>query len=246
MFTFYIVAVHLASLALAVAGVIRAGERAQVLVYAFILEYALRLATVFAITRALAMRDGSIVARLAPLFCRLPTAAAESQPIHDEGSQQTAGPGAYGFTMAFLSFLALVLGNVNADHELELNLAQFEKDLQWASALAAVYWVQSLLSRTTVIDPRARWDVNVGYNTREITILALAVLFAGAVVVVRQANDLPASGWAVLGPLFAFRFLSDLSSTLPFDQPTLNASDRPTSNASPSRRRESRPPARSS
>lgn len=251
MLTLYIVAVHLASLALTIAGVIRAGDRPQVLVYAFILEYALRLATVFAVTRALAMDGGSLLSRLAPLVCRLPTTATESQPIRYEGSPQTAGPGAYVFTVAFLAFLAFVLGNVNADRELDFDLARFADDLQWAAGLAIVYWVQSLLSRTTVIDPRARWDVNVGYNTREITILALAVLFAGTVVVVRQANDLPASGWTVLGPLFALRFLYDLWSALPFGQPPLSATgaseraDKLSNNVSPSRRRESQPAPRS-
>ena len=249
MFTLYIVAVHFASLALAVSGVIRSGDRAQVLVYAFILEYALRLATVFAVTRALAMDGGSLLSRLAPLICRLPAHASESQPIRYEGSQQTAGPGAYAFTVAFLAFLAFVLGNVNADREVDLDVARFEDDLQWAAGLAIVYWLQSLLSRTTVIDPRARWDVNVGYNTREITILALSVLFAGAVVVVRQAIGLPASGWTVLGPLFAFRFLYDLWGALPFGQPALSPSehaDRLSNNVSPSRPRGSRPAPRSS
>jgi hypothetical protein len=238
--TFYTVGVHLAGLALTIAGVIRAGNRPQVLIYAFILEYALRLATVFAVTRALARDGGSLLTRLAPLVCRLPAAAAKSQPIRYEGSQQTAGPAAYAFTVAFLAFLAFVLGNVNADRELDLDLARFEDDLQWAAGLAIVYWVQSLLSRTTVIDPRAPWDVNVGYNTREITILALAVLFAGTVVVVRQANDLPASGWTVLGPLFVFRFVYDLYAALPHEPPA------PNNNVSPSRRRESRPAPRSS
>ena len=217
MFAFYIVAVHVVGLALAVAGVIRAGDRSQVLVYAFILEYGLRLATVFAVTRALAARD-SLWLRFASIVCRMPAAPAESRPIRYEGSQQAAGPAAYFFTVIFLGFLAVVLGNVNADRELDLDAARFEQDLQWASGLALVYWVQSLLARTTVIDPTAPWEVNVGYNTRELTILAVSVLVAGMVVVVRQANDLPASGWTVLGPLFAFRFLFDLWGALPADR----------------------------
>jgi hypothetical protein len=158
--------------------------------------------------------------------------------MRHEGSQQAAGPGAYFFTVIFLAFLAVVLGNVNADRELELDAARFEMDLQWASALALVYWLQSLLARTTVIDPKARWDVNVGYNTREITILAMAVLTGGMVVVARQVADLPASGWTVLAPLFAFRFLYDVWSALQAAKPPLSDS------ANPSRRRESRPPAR--
>ena len=141
--------------------------------------------------------------------------------------------------MIFLAFLAVVLGNVNADRKLDLDAARFEQDLQWASGLAIIYWLQSLLTRTAVIDPKARWDVNVGYNTRELTILAVSVLVAGMVVVVRQANDLPSSGWTVLGPLFAFRFLYDVWSALQAAKPPLSDS------ANPSRRRESRPPARS-
>ena len=156
--------------------------------------------------------------------------------MKDRGSPQARAR--ISFTVIFLAFLAVVLGNVNADHELDLDAARFEQDLQWASGLALVDWVQSLFARTTVIDPKANWEVNAGYNTRELTILTVSVLVAGMVVVVRQANALPASGWTVLGPLFACRFLYDLWSALP---PAARA---PNDSASPSRRRESRPPAR--
>ena len=84
----------------------------------------------------------------------------------------------------------------------------------WASRLALLYWLQSLLAGTTVIDPDASREVNFGYNTREVTILAFATLTAGLVVVVRQANGLAASGWVLLGPVLAFRFLYDLSAGL--------------------------------
>ena len=140
--------------------------------------------------------------------------------------------------MIFLAFLAVVLGNVNADRELDLDVIRLSRICNGRLALALVYWLQSLLARTTVIDPKARWDVNVGYNTRELTILAVSVLVAGMVVVVRQANDLPSSGWTVLGPLFAFRFLYDVWSALQAAKPPLSDS------ASPSRRREPPPPAR--
>ena len=90
MFTVYVVAVHLAGLAVAVVGILRAGDRPQVLVYAFILEYGLRLATVFAVTRTLAAREDSLLLRLAPLISRLPPASAKSQPIRYETSEQPA------------------------------------------------------------------------------------------------------------------------------------------------------------
>src|SRR5262245_52727178 len=131
---------------MAVAGVMRSGDRPQVLVYAFILEYALRLATVFAVTRSFAASDASLLARVAPVVCRLPGASQQSQPLRYEGSQQPAGAGAYFFTVIFLAFLAVVLGNVNADRKLDLDAAGFARDLQWASALALLYWGQSLVA----------------------------------------------------------------------------------------------------
>ena len=48
------------------------------------------------------------------------------------------------------------------------------------------------------------------------------------------------SGWAVLGPLFVFRFVYDLYAALPRETLVLS------NNESPSRRRESRPAPRSS
>jgi hypothetical protein len=116
--------------------------------------------------------------------------------------------------VATLGAFAFVLANVNADHELDMDAATFARDMGWAIRLALLYWLQSLLAATTVIDPQARREINFGYNTREVTILAFATLTAGLVVVVRQANGLAASGWVLLGPLLAFRFIYDLSAGL--------------------------------
>jgi hypothetical protein len=71
-----------------------------------------------------------------------------------------------------------------------------------------------LATRTIVVDPNAAPEINFGYNTREVTVLAFAVLTAGAVVVVRQGMELPPSGWAVLGPLLAWRAIFDFSSAV--------------------------------
>jgi hypothetical protein len=210
----YIVAVHVASLALAVAGAVGAGDRPQVLVYAFVLDFALRLATVFIVIRSLAARGDSLVSRLAPIVCRLPSTGDRSAPLTYEGSPQPVGPAGYLAVTAFLAFLAVVLTNVNPDRQLDLDVRTFADDLRWAFMLAVIYWGQSLLTRTIVVDPSAGWSVNAGYNTRGITILALAVLLAGGVVVARQTMELPASGWVLLGPLFGVRFLFDLFDAL--------------------------------
>jgi hypothetical protein len=212
--TLYLVVVHLTGLALAVLSVIRSGDRPQVLIYAFVLEYAVRLAMIFVATRTLAAGRPVVIAQLAAAVCRLPAPGQHAYPLTYEGSNQPAGAGAYAFVMAFLIFLAVVLSNVNPDRELDLDARVLSRDLRWAVLVAAIYWLESLLTRTTVIDPRASSATNFGYNTRDVIILAFATLSAGAVVVIRQGMRLPASGWVVLGPLFVFRFLYDLFAAL--------------------------------
>jgi hypothetical protein len=85
------------------------------------------------------------------------------------------------------------------------------RDLRWAVSLAAVYWVQAMIAQAIVIDPAASIETNLGYNNHDLTLLAFAMLGAGAVVVTRQMAGTTSSGWVVLGPLLLFRFLFDLS-----------------------------------
>jgi hypothetical protein len=131
-----------------------------------------------------------------------------------EDTRRPVGASGYAVVVTFLAFLVFVLSNVNADRELDVDAATAVRDLRWAAALASFYWIQSLLARSTVIDPSASREVNLGYNTRALTILAFATLTAGLVVAIRQMHRLPASGWTVLGPLIGFRFLYDVSAGL--------------------------------
>lgn len=206
--------VQVLGLAVVVTSIVRSGERAQVLMYAFILEYSLRLLTVYTIMRVLRKKPAGRLARAASLMCSPPTADQSSHPMTHGDSGRAAGPGGYLFVLAYLAFLAFVLGNVNADRELDLDRATFLHDMRWAVALALFYGIQSLASRSVIIDPTATRETNVGYNSRDLAILALATLTSGVVVVIRQMLGLPASGWAVLGPLLAFRFLYDVTTAL--------------------------------
>jgi hypothetical protein len=104
-----------------------------------------------------------------------------------------------------------VLANVNQHHELDADLSSVLDDIGWSVRLAAIYWLESLLARTTVLDPRESNDVNLAHNTQGIVVLAFATLTAAAVVVFRQSHDLGSSGWALLGPLLAFRALFDFN-----------------------------------
>ena len=110
--------------------------------------------------------------------------------------------------------MAFVLSHVNARHELDVDLPAFANDVRWGAVLGVMYWVQGLAARTIVIDPRASREINLGYNTRDLVVFAFTILASGAVVVFRQSNRMPASGWTVLGPLLAFRFVFDLALSL--------------------------------
>ena len=201
--------VHAVGLALTVLGIVRSGERPPVLVYQFILAYTLRLVTIRLMQQAFARNNPALTASLAALTTT-PAPGEFSQPLKDEVSHQLVGFPTYLVILAFLGTLAFVLTNVNARHEIDVDAATLIRDVSWAGVLAAMYLVEGLMSRTIVIDPAASIETNLGYNNRDLTLLAFAVLGAGAVVVVRQVTGRTSSGWVVLGPLLVCRFLFDL------------------------------------
>jgi hypothetical protein len=209
MITFFLLLLHAAGLAFAIFSIMQSGQRPQVLLYAFILDYLLRLTTIGAL--------GLPSFRFAlPYVTRTPFRGQQSQPVR-RGEEANAPPGNFGtylIVMAALAGFAFVLVHVNSDRELSLDAATFERDLAWGIVIGLVYWIEGLATRTIVIDPNARVETNFGYNTRDVTILAFAVLTAGLVVAARQEMDLPPSGWAVLGPLLAFRAIYDFHSAL--------------------------------
>jgi hypothetical protein len=195
---------HAAGLALTVWTIVRSGDRPQVLLYAFILDYCFRLATVYVLSRH--------APALAPHLSSPPSADDRPAPLRYEGSNAAVGWAGYAVVTLFLSALAFVLAHVDQHKEIDVDLATALDDLRWSIRLAAIYWVQGLVTRTTVLDPDAPNEVNLAHNTREVVVLAFATLAAGLVVAFRQANNLGSSGWVLLGPLLAFRALFDFSS----------------------------------
>jgi len=202
--------VNLIGLAFVVVSLARSGQRAQVLVYAFILG---SFAQLFTVRAMLAVHHGSRSPGAKALVSWLssrPEAGRRSYPVTHEGSNQLAGFGGYVFVMLAMTFFAFMLVNVNADRELDLDPGMFASDLVWALAVASTYWLMDLASRAIVIDFSAPATTNYGYNTRDLGVIALAVLTSGAVVVIRQGMGIGASGWVVLGPLLAWRALYDI------------------------------------
>jgi hypothetical protein len=201
--------VHAVGMALTVLGIVRSGERPPVLVYQFILAYALRLVTIRVMQQALARNNAGLTASVTSLSTT-PARGEFSSPLRDEVSHRLVGFPTYLVMLLFFGALAFVLTNVNARHELDVDGPAVIRDVGWAGVLAAMYLVEGLMSRTIVIDPAASIETNLGYNNRDLTLLGLAMLGAGAVVVVRQTTGRTSSGWVVLGPLLLFRFLFDL------------------------------------
>lgn len=213
MSTLHAVLVNLSGLAFVIFGIVRSGERPQVLLYAFILTYVAQLFTIEALIHL--NRAGSPRwKRVARRLTSPPEPGRESYPVTNESTGQTTGLSGYLIVTAVFSFFGFMLANVNAERELDLDAETLASDVAWALFVTAVYWAQDLVSQSLVIDFAAPRRVNYGYNTKAVTVLALGVLTAGAVVVVRQELGQDPSGWVVLGPLLAWRTLYDIAMAL--------------------------------
>ncbi len=210
MSTLHIVLVHGLGLVIVVFGIVQSGERVQVLLYAFILTCVAQLFTIEALMRL--DRTGSLSwKQVARRLTSPPEPGRESYPVTNESTGQATGLSGYLIVTAVFSFFGFMLANVNADREFDLDAETLASDVVWALFVTAVYWAQDLVSRSLVIDFAAPRRVNYGYNTKAVTVLALGVLTAGVVVVVRQELGRGASGWVVLGPLLAWRAAYDVS-----------------------------------
>ena len=113
-----------------------------------------------------------------------------------------------------LFYFNFVLANVDADQTLGVDRATAITAMNWALLIAAIYWVNGLLTRSIVIRLEQPLVANLGYNSKEVTLLSAAVLIGRAVVAVRQTPGLPASAWTVMGPLLALRTITDLFARL--------------------------------
>jgi hypothetical protein len=204
-----IVVVNLIGLALAFLGIVRSGERTTVLVYAFILEFLLRLVTLQVMQRALkAHRCESAIASLT-----VPPAPGQRSyaPFYEDTGRPIPFH-TYIIIVLLLAWIAFVIVNVGVDREFHLDPEMLVGDLRWAFALAGIYWLEGLIGRTITIDRYASSELNLGYNARDLVVLAFAVLTAGWGVIARRIWRLNSSGWVVLAPLLVVRFFFDLNS----------------------------------
>ena len=214
MFVAFIFASHLLSLGLAVYTTRSSGVPVEILLYAFLIDYVLRLGTIHVLHRAVRARRETWVQAIAPLISRLPTPGQQSHPVRDGEGGPAAGISKYLMVLAVVTFFAFVLMSVDADQQIRMTFAAGARDAWWAVVIGAVYWANSLLTRRMVIHPAEPVTKNFGYNSTEVTILSLAVLTGAVVVGVRQTIGLGPSGWTVMGPLLIFRFLFDLWASL--------------------------------
>ena len=214
LFVAFIFASHVLSLALAIYTTRTGGVPVEILLYAFLIDYALRLATIHHLHAAVTTRRDTWVHAIAPYVSRLPAPGQQSHPVRDGDAGPPAGISKYLIVVGALACFAFILMNVDAEKQIRLTFDASVRDLRWSLVIGIIYWGNSLLTRTMVIHPAEAVTRNFGYNSKELTILALAVLTGGAVVAVRQNMNLGASGWTVMGPLLVFRFLFDLWASL--------------------------------
>ena len=210
----FLFASHLLSLGLAVYTTRSSGVPVAILLYAFLIDYGLRLGTIHFVHAAVTLRQQTWVHAIAPYISKLPARGQQSHPVRDGEAGPPAAIGKYLIVLAAMAGFAFVLMTVDADKQIRLTFAATARDLWWALVIGIIYWANALLTRTLVIQPAEAVTRNLGYNSKEVTILSLAVLTGGVVVAVRQNMDLDATGWAVMGPLLFFRFVFDLSASL--------------------------------
>lgn len=202
------------SLGLAVYTTRTSGVPVEILLYAFLIDYVLRLGSIQLLHAAISSGRRTFLHAIAPYVSRQPAPRQQPFPVLEREGGPPARFRTYLFVIAFISYLAFVLMNVDADKEISLTPEAGVRDLSWALVIGSIYWINSLLTRTMVIRPSESVTRNFGYNSKELTIISLAVLTGGLIVAVRQGMDLGPSGWTVMGPLLFFRFLYDLWASL--------------------------------
>jgi hypothetical protein len=141
-----VLAVHVVSLAVLIAGIVRSGERPQVLLYAFIFDYGLRLLTISTATQVMSGRMPTL-GWLASCVCSPPMAGERSSPVTEEGSGRPVGLSGYLVLLALFGSFGFVLSNVNAQRALDLDGATLMHDVRWAAVLALTYWLQARLPK---------------------------------------------------------------------------------------------------
>jgi hypothetical protein len=210
----FLVSIHLLSLGLAIYTTWDSGVPVPILLYAFLIDYVLRLGTIQLLHAAMLTGRDGVVFALTPYISQLPGRGQHSHPVREGEHGPPARLGIYLLVLLVCAYFAFVLMNVNADRQIDFTTIGSVLDLKWALLIGVVYWANALLARTIVIHPAEPVTWNFGYNSKEVTILALAVLTGSVVVAVRQGINLDASPWTVMGPLLFFRFVFDLSASL--------------------------------
>ena len=149
----FVFASHLLSLGLAVYTIRTSGVPVAILLYAFLIDYALRLGTIHFVHAAVASRQQTWLHVIAPYISKLPARGQQSHPVRDGEAGPPAGISKYLIVLAALACFAFVLMNVDADKQVRLTFAATARDFWWAVVIGIIYWANSLITRTLVIQP---------------------------------------------------------------------------------------------
>ena len=111
--------------------------------------------------------------------------------------------------LAGLSFFAFALTHVDQHKELDFAWPVFVDEMALALGLTLVYVVESLVVGETPIDFDEPAAMNLHYSSRRITVLALAVLLGGGIIVWYQTTGRDVPTWIIAGPLLLLKHLFD-------------------------------------
>ena len=113
--------------------------------------------------------------------------------------------------IGILTLFAFMLSHVDQHKELDFDFATFAGEMTFALGLTALYIIESLVLGETVMDLDRPPSVNLHYESRRITALALAVLMAGAGIAYLQSTGQGTSPWVIIGPLLVMKYAFDIA-----------------------------------
>ncbi|MEW6689539.1 MAG: hypothetical protein AB1452_10675 [Pseudomonadota bacterium] len=180
-----------------------AEESPRPAIYGLFVSYFYRLATLAVL---LPLHDaGGFGKRLVRSLSRPPHPERPSYQVTvGEGARAVPGRfGAYLFVLAVLAFFSVIEINV-AKQEFATPMRVFGHELRQGLWLGLVWWVLDLFDRRITLRFDQGVALNLGYNSAEITVLALTVLTGGV------ASAMMETPWPYFIALLAWKTLYDV------------------------------------
>jgi hypothetical protein len=188
------------SLAIILATLHESGYDARVIVFTFVF---LALARFITVEILVALDRRAIAARpFLSRFCSPPPPGLQPTLVYIEGTNDLAGDWGY---FGFVLVPALLAFGVMGASEHGMAWEKIQSQALWAFFYAAIYWVQDLWTRSTIVDFQKERIVNLAYNMENVMVLFFAVIAGGFLYAILHKFHIATSPWVICAPLLLFK-----------------------------------------